>query len=576
MDFGKEVIVGIDFGTCGIGYSYSFKNNVNNITLSDLPGQGADSKVPTEIILDHYLESVLAFGSECKSYILTKDKSEYEYFKDIKMNLYNNIYLIKSTNGREVNIETIIFKILESISKNAISQIQRANKAIEKEDIKWVLTVPAIWGEKSKQIMINASIRAGLIEENRDKSLFLALEPEVAGIYFYISSLSDSNFKCMEIAEGKPYIICDIGAGTVDICTHKKIIEGKETKGLYEEYPPLGGDFGGHKINEEFIKRLIIPLFGEENVKKLKDNSNDNEDWVNLETDIEKLKRAYSDNQTEFLSLNFELFNNEDNPKNLEYYISEYNQKNLEFKYEIKKKKKWVLEFSSQIFTDIIKELSQKIFSKLEEIYHSVNTGYIILTGAGSKNNVLIQNFYDLANEKNIKLDIITPPHPEISIMKGAVLFGFQNDIIRKRKAKYTLGIKSAYEWKQKYEGKGEKKYEENDKKYYCVNLFYKFITINEYIDFNKVIVQRFNAANPNPELIFYKTYRKNCEYIDEKDEKGNFIVEELGKVKFNIGEEFDANRRGVTIKIKLGGTYIDACAIYEKNGKKLNITQYF
>ena len=49
--------------------------------------------------------------------------------------------------------------------------------------------------------MINASIRAGLIEENSDKSLFLALEPEVAGIYFYISSLSDSNFKCMEITE---------------------------------------------------------------------------------------------------------------------------------------------------------------------------------------------------------------------------------------------------------------------------------------------------------------------------------------------------------------------------------------
>ena len=74
----------------------------------------------------------------------------------------------------------------------------------------------------------------------------------------------------------------------------------------------------------------------------------------------------------------------------------------MEFKYEIKKKikKKWVLEFSSQIFTDIIKELSQKIFSKIEEIYHNVNTGYLILTGAGSKNNVLIQNFYDLANKK--------------------------------------------------------------------------------------------------------------------------------------------------------------------------------
>ena len=72
------------------------------------------------------------------------------------MNLYKNIYIIKSTNGRVASIETIISKILESISKNAFSQIKRANKLIEKEDIKWVLTVPAIWGEKSKRIMIDA------------------------------------------------------------------------------------------------------------------------------------------------------------------------------------------------------------------------------------------------------------------------------------------------------------------------------------------------------------------------------------------------------------------------------------
>ena len=112
--------------------------------------------------------------------------------------------------------------------------------------------------------MIDASIRAGLINENNDKNLFLALEPEVAGIYFYVSSLTNSNYQCVYISDGKPYIICDIGAGTVDICTHKRIMEDKVTKGLYEEYPPIGG--GGNKINEEFIRRLIIPLFGEENI----------------------------------------------------------------------------------------------------------------------------------------------------------------------------------------------------------------------------------------------------------------------------------------------------------------------
>ena len=69
--------------------------------------------------------------------------------------------------------------------------------------------------------MINASKKAGLIIENRDDlSLFLALEPEVAGIYYSPKSSLNDQY----INSGNPYIICDIGAGTVDICTHKKII----------------------------------------------------------------------------------------------------------------------------------------------------------------------------------------------------------------------------------------------------------------------------------------------------------------------------------------------------------------
>ncbi len=39
------------------------------------------------------------------------DKNKYEYFKNIKMNLYHKKYKIKSTNGKETDIELIIYKI---------------------------------------------------------------------------------------------------------------------------------------------------------------------------------------------------------------------------------------------------------------------------------------------------------------------------------------------------------------------------------------------------------------------------------------------------------------------------------
>ena len=67
------------------------------------------------------------------------------------MNLYNKQYYIKSTNGKECDIELIITKILEKVSQHALSKIQDSHdKSIRKEDIKWVVSIPAIWEEKSK------------------------------------------------------------------------------------------------------------------------------------------------------------------------------------------------------------------------------------------------------------------------------------------------------------------------------------------------------------------------------------------------------------------------------------------
>ena len=42
------------------------KISKNSIILCNLPGQSADNKVPSEIILDQDLQTVLAFGAECK------------------------------------------------------------------------------------------------------------------------------------------------------------------------------------------------------------------------------------------------------------------------------------------------------------------------------------------------------------------------------------------------------------------------------------------------------------------------------------------------------------------------------
>ena len=230
-----------------VGYAYSLYDNKKNIILSDLKGQ-CDSKVPTEIILDKEFKFIIAFGNECSEHINSNNNKEtYQYFKDIKMNLYKNNDKIKSSNGKEIDIELIISFILSKISDEAIDQIKRINKKkFKKNEIRWVITIPAIWEEKSKQIMINASKKAGLINENTDLSLFLALEPEVAGI-FYFSDLYSQLDEDKDLFD-TPYIICDIGAGTVDICTFTRKCTKEENDNIINE----------HLINGENKRNFLI------------------------------------------------------------------------------------------------------------------------------------------------------------------------------------------------------------------------------------------------------------------------------------------------------------------------------
>ena len=95
------------------------------------------------------------------------------------MNLYNKNYKIKSNNQqKEVDIEYIIRLILIEMKKNIIMEIKKTKPSITEKDCNFVISVPAIWDLKSKQIMLEASQNAGLFEENEDTSTFFSLEPE--------------------------------------------------------------------------------------------------------------------------------------------------------------------------------------------------------------------------------------------------------------------------------------------------------------------------------------------------------------------------------------------------------------
>ena len=190
-----EVVVGIDFGSSGTGFAYSFFDK-NKIIHGQIYGASVDYKAPTEIILDDN-QYIVQFGANCKQYLKEKGLETNHYFKDIKMQLYENKKTIKAKNtGKEFPLKLVIQKVLEKIKELAIKEISKSRPRLgrETDKIKWVVTVPAIWNESQKSIMMESCIGAGLISRNTDKSLFFALEPEAASLYCSINKEIDHIF----------------------------------------------------------------------------------------------------------------------------------------------------------------------------------------------------------------------------------------------------------------------------------------------------------------------------------------------------------------------------------------------
>ena len=567
-----KVVVGIDFGSSGTGYAFSY-NNPKDIYLGKFPNQGIDSKVPTQIILDSKLENVLAFGKECNKYIDTNRLLKGElFFKKIKMNLYDGVKFIKpQNNSTSYPLEDIIAKILEYIKNEAINTIHNNQPKITVEEIKYIVTVPAIWDLSLKGIMIKASEKAGLFNQNTDILNFFALEPEAASIYCSEDESIDSDY----LLPGKSYIICDLGGGTGDIVTHSTNLDGE----IIEKFPPIGGNYGSDEIDKAIFKRVFYKLFGFEDYNSLQKKNKEKgniweedelyKEWVNLQEEIQNLKKITEDSREKYFFLNCQLFE-EFVDSNLDEIVNNYNNSCQEgWKVTIKNKKKWVLYFPYNIFFDLIKEHSKEISKQITQITQRVeDIESILYVGGYCSNEILFSNIKDEFRE----LIHLKPSRPEIAVVKGAVLFGLNPDKIKFRIFPYTLGFNCDDHWNDLIHGGiGTKIYSNITKKYVCLNSFHTFIKIGENISKNHTITHKFYTLNSRfITLKFFKSLKYNPILWTEKD------VELIGTDSLDLQKDYPINERDFIVTLKFGGTYVEAKCFHNKSKLEKIFPLYF
>ena len=66
---------------------------------------------------------------------------------------------ITASNGKQYNLVDVVAHILKYLKNELISQLQLAGRAVEATDFDWVITVPAIWRARGKQMMREAGYK---------------------------------------------------------------------------------------------------------------------------------------------------------------------------------------------------------------------------------------------------------------------------------------------------------------------------------------------------------------------------------------------------------------------------------
>ena len=575
-----EVVVGIDFGSSGSGFAYAFNDNKDEIIHGKIYGANVDDKVPTAIILDDNNDTV-KFGKECLDYIKKKGIKAGHYFKEIKMNLYDKKKEIQSKNsGKILPLTLVIQRVLEKLRDLAIGEIKKNRPKIQNNNIKYVVTVPAIWEEFQKNIMMEASINAGLIKEEDDKSLFFALEPEAASYYCLNNKSIDQN----SMKEGDYYIVCDLGGGTGDIVTH---LIGAN-KNVNEICAPNGGKFGSNEINKYLFDDVIFKIFDCKDFntyynkyKKIHSSIEEEEalydDWDELERKIMDFKEGTNIqvvNDNEFYPINFSLFKDifkdETDINNL---VDKYNKNvnDIELKLKIKSIKKWVIEIPHKIIYNYIKNQVNSICEIINNILnYDEGINSIILVGGYCSNEVLVS---EIKNQLlNRITNFIQPSKPCLSIMEGAVLFGLNPNKIIQRKARYTIGMVWDDYWNEElHSEKGEKYYDKDKKAWYSKDCFSRFITINQNLELGQEIIK--NCIFEDRRfwtMKFYKTLKSNPIFIFEEG------IEKIGQLEFDAGKDYPPGERSNTVTMRIGGTFIDVKCKHIKSGKAIKTKLFF
>uniref|UniRef100_A0AAQ4PKM8 Heat shock 70 kDa protein 12A n=1 Tax=Gasterosteus aculeatus aculeatus TaxID=481459 RepID=A0AAQ4PKM8_GASAC len=577
------VVVAIDFGTTSSGYAYAFTKEPECIhTMRRWEGGDpgvSNQKTPTTILLtpDRKFHS---FGYAARDFYHDLDPSESKqwlYLEKFKMKLHTTANLsidtdLHAANGKRVKALDIFAYALAFFKEQALKELSdQTGIEFDNNDVRWVITVPAIWKMPAKQFMREAAYKSGLVSRENPEQLIIALEPEAASIYCRklrlhqmvdLGTLTTQN-GCSPtdnvgsgMTQGDRYVVVDCGGGTVDLTVHQiRLPEGH----LKELYKASGGPYGSLGIDYAFEK-LLCKIFGQDFIDQFKIKRP--AAWVDLMIAFESRKRAAAPDRTNPLNINLP-FSFIDYYKKFRGHSVEHalRKSNVDF---VKWSSQGMLRMSPEAMNSLFKPTIDHIIQHLTELFEKPEVSdikFLFLVGGFAESPLLQQAVQDMLQGRS---RIIIPHDVGLTILKGAVLFGLDPTIIKVRRSPLTYGVGVLNRF---VEGKHPpEKLLVKDGTRWCTDVFDTFIAADQSVALGEMVKRSYTPAKPSQQVIVIHVY------CSEK-EKAGFIsepgVRKCGTLRLDVsGTESTAPRREIQTLMQFGDTEIRAMAVDVSTGR--------
>ena len=369
-----------------------------------------------------------------------------------------------------------------------------------------------------------------LNEKDPDK-LSLALEPECAAIY--CQSMSEQLVAAYCQAE-KPYqstcyLVVDIGGGTVDISAHK--VSPAPDRHIQVVHPPTGNACGGSSVNKEFqkfLERLVNDKLFSRYLKANDPSTNakhsaDLNDLVNKTFEEQKVifgsKGGVGVRVTSKLAIrlpfSFLDVYKDDIDKGIRQ-MEDLRLKRIDQELRIEYSK------MADFFQPVVEGMLECMSQTLRDVEANIDTIYLVGGFGGS------QYIYKVITERfGDSYRYITPAEPDFAVIRGAVLFRKNPDIVHARKVDATYGVGANISFDPLIHNP-EYKWINDDGEEECSNIFSTVVERGDLVCTEELFSEVFVPVKHRQTSVSFKIYstlEKDVWYTTGKRGKGSRVT---------------------------------------------------